>query len=372
MPRRVYLDHNATAPLRPEAVAAMTAAFACAGNPSSVHGEGRAARKLVDDARRAVARLVGVAAEAVVFTSGGTEANDLALNGCGRLRVLVGATEHDSVLAAVPGREIVPVDGNGVIRRDALAEMLAADARPAIVSVMRANNETGTLQPVAEVAALAHRHGALVHCDAVQAAGRIPLDLAVLGVDYASLSAHKLGGPKGIGALIVLNGAPLAPRLRGGAQEGRRRAGTENVPAIAGFGAAAAVVESALAAEIDRLAALRDRLETGIRAAANDAVIHAAAAERLPNTSCVAMPGVSGETQVMAFDLAGFAVSAGSACSSGKVTVSHVLAAMGMAEIPARNSIRISLGTTTVAADIDAFVAAWTSLHRRHATRRAS
>lgn len=359
----VYLDHNATAPLRPEAREAMLAALDAVGNPSSVHRFGREARRLVEAGRAQVAALAGVAPAQIVFTAGATEANALALTGLGRRQILTSAIEHDSALAWVTDR--VPVGGDGRVDLDALDRMLAAGAEPAVVSVMAVNNETGVIQPVAEAAAVARRHGALVHCDAVQAAGRIALPAVGTEVDALSLSAHKLGGPQGIGALVLRDGLPLAPLLRGGAQEGRRRAGTENVAGIAGFGAAAAAVAGRT--EMPRIAALRDDLER--RLVAEGAVVLGAGAPRVANTSCVAMPGVTAETQVAALDLAGVAVSAGSACSSGKVRRSHVLEAMGLPAELAESAIRISLGPATDAASVDRCVAAWSDLARRRRSR---
>ncbi len=363
MESSVYLDYNATAPLRPEARTAMAAALDVCGNPSSVHAPGRAARRLVEDAREQVAALVGAAPSQVIFTSGGTEANNMALKGCGRDRIIVSAIEHESVLRPAPDAEIAPVDGDGVVDAERLAARLGRDGPPALVSVMLANNETGAIQPVAEIAALARDHGALVHCDAVQAAGKIAIDMAGLGVDLLTLSAHKLGGPPGTGALIAGDGVTLAPLIAGGGQERGRRAGTENVAGIAGFGAAAEA--AAGLGGWPRIAALRDRLEARAGEAVPDLHIFGAAAPRLPNTSCLAMPGVRAETQVMALDLAGVAVSAGSACSSGKVEPSQVLLAMGAGEEAAANAIRVSLGWASESADVDAFLAAWADLHAR-------
>lgn len=345
-----YLDHNATSPLRPVALDAMVEALQAGGNPSSVHRSGRAARARIDKARHQVAGLVGALQSEIVFTSGGTEANNLALRG--HRRVLVSAIEHESVLKAVPDAERLPIDGNGVVDLAALERMLAD--KPALVSVMAANNETGVIQPIAEIVRLARAAGALVHCDAVQAAGKVPVDLHGLGVDYLSLSAHKLGGPTGIGALVVRNGAPLATDRVGGGQESWRRAGTENVSGIAGFGAAAEASRGGLDA------ALRDRLEADL-----PGKVHGAAVPRLPNTTCISMPGVKAETQVMALDLAGVAVSAGSACSSGKVTRSAVLAAMGADLAEAETAIRISCGWNTVFEDIERLIAAWQALYTR-------
>jgi cysteine desulfurase len=367
--RETYLDWNATAPPRPAAIAAMTAALALGGNPSSVHRRGRAARQWVERARDAVAALVGATPDGVVFVSGGTEANHLALLGGGRPRILVSAVEHGSVLHAAPAAECIPVERDGIVDPAALAAMLAADPRPALVSVMLANNETGVVQPVAALAAIARAHAALFHCDAVQAAGKLPLDIAALGADLVSLSAHKLGGPPGVGALVTTGAEPL-PLLRGGGQERGRRAGTENLPGIAGFAAAAEAARADLA-NYDRVRRLRDRLEAEALGAVPEARVIAAAAPRLPNTTALALPGIAAETQVIALDLAGIMVSAGAACSSGKVGPSHVLAAMRLPADLAGGTIRISLGWTTTERDIDHFLDAWTALARR-ARRRAA
>ena len=363
-----YLDWNATAPLRPEAAAAMSEALGRWGNPSSVHRRGRAARQIIERAREAVAGLLGdVDPSGVIFVSGGTEANHLALLGAGRERVLVSAIEHDSVRHAVRGAEIIPVGPEGVVAVDALDRLLGADVRLALVSVMHANNETGVIQPVAEIAAITRRHGAVFHCDAVQAAGKVALEVGTVGADLVTLSAHKIGGPPGVGALVVTGGVDVAPLLRGGGQERRRRAGTENLPGIAGFAAAAAA--AAEVAVYDRVAALRDGLETEIAAIAPDAVVLGAAANRLPNTSAIAMPGLAAETQVVALDLDGVMVSAGAACSSGKVGPSHVLAAMRVAPEIAASTIRVSLGWNSSEAEIAHFLRAWTALYRRRRGR---
>jgi cysteine desulfurase len=358
-----YLDHNATSPLRSQAAEAVSHALGVWGNPSSVHADGRAARRIVEDARRRVAGLAGTNPAAVVFTSGGTEANNLALRGCGRRRILASASEHLSVLEAADGIETIPVDGDGVVDLDALRKMLS-DGADAVVSVMLANNETGVIQPVPAVAELARAAGALFHCDAVQGAGKVPLNFKDLGADMVTLSAHKIGGPKGAGALIVDDRVQLRPLIRGGGQERGRRSGTENVPGITGFGAAAELATAELKGAVD-LAALRDRLESGLIEYIPGARVIAGDAARLPNTSCIALPGVSAETQLMALDLAGFAVSAGSACSSGKVKASHVLRAMGLADEVAGCAIRVSLGPTNNEAEIDAFVAAYGDFARQ-------
>ncbi|MDE1145560.1 MAG: aminotransferase class V-fold PLP-dependent enzyme [Azospirillaceae bacterium] len=357
----VYLDHNGTCPPRAEAVAAMVAVLSLPGNPSSVHAQGREARRRVEVARRQVAALVGLPPATLVFTGGGTEANALALNSAGDRAVITSAIEHASVLEATPGAVRCPVTTDGAIDLAALDALLAQAGAPAFISIMAVNNETGVIQPVAEVAALARRHGALFHCDASQAVGRLALDWAAIAPDYLAFSAHKIGGPQGVGALFVRDGVPLAPLLRGGGQERRRRAGTENVAGIVGFGAAAACDVAAFAT----LAILRDRLERELAAVAPDLMVAGAGAARVANTSCLVAPGWRGETQVMALDLAGVAVSSGSACSSGKVAASHVLAAMGLGPDLAGAAIRVSLGWSTTPKDVDRFIAAWTDLYRR-------
>ncbi len=354
---RIYLDHNATSPLRQAARTAMHAALELHGNASSIHGEGRAARASLDASREALARALGVIAPMVVFTSGGSEANNLAVKGAPVARAIISAVEHPSVIEAAKtsGKpvEILPVDGQGVVDLAALERLLQAGPK-ALVAVMLANNETGVVQPLREVAALAQKHGALVHCDAVQAFGKIAVNFGLLGVDTLSVSAHKLGGPVGAGALIIRDGLALEALIQGGGQELRRRAGTENIAAIAGF--AAAAHEKRL-----EIRHLRDELEKRLEGI----VVFGAAAERLPNTSCFALPGLSAETALMALDLAGFAVSSGSACSSGKVAKSHVLAAMGVAPDLAGNAIRVSLGWNTKAEDIEQFIVAWSRLAAR-------
>jgi cysteine desulfurase len=375
MTDRIYLDWNATAPLRPEARAAIAAALDCPGNPSSIHEEGRKARQLLEVAREQVAALVGAQPKLVTFTSGGTEANALALSpalqtGGGKAafdRLLISAIEHASVRAggqfAVEAMEEIPVTGNGIVDRDTLASRLAvltAQGHRVLVSVMLANNETGVIQPISELAAIVHEAGATLHVDAVQGTGRITCDINLLQADLLTISAHKLGGPKGAGALIRRNELHLArPLIRGGGQERGLRAGTENVAAIAGFGAAAKAAQQHLEADGVRITALRERLEAGLKVATPQAIIFGETAERLPNTTLVAVPGMKAETAVIAFDLAGFAVSSGAACSSGKVQASHVLAAMGAAPELARGGVRVSLGCSTTEEEIDRFINAW-------------
>jgi cysteine desulfurase len=362
--RTSYLDWNANAPMRPEAIAAVAASLDWCGNPSSVHRFGRRARQAINAAREQVAALVGAKPEEIVFTSGGTEANVLALDGFPSRRRIVSAIEHDSVLAVAPEAARIRVAGDGVADLDSLDALLAAEAKPALISLMFANNETGAVQPVAAAARLAHEHGALLHCDAVQGPGKVPVDFPELGVDLMTISGHKIGGPMGIGALILRTELPLQPVVKGGGQERGRRGGTENLLGIIGFGTAAALAKS----EIDcgqKIANLRALAEQRLLKLAPDAVIFAAAAPRLPNTIKVAMPGVAAATQVIALDLAGVAVSAGAACSSGKVTRSHVLDAMGVDPALAECAIRVSLGWSTSEAEIDHLIDAWGALYTR-------
>jgi cysteine desulfurase len=375
MTERTYLDWNATTPLRPEARAAMASAWEFQGNPSSVHAEGRQARHLVEEARGVLAQALGALPRNIVFTSGGTEANALALSpglyreaGSPVERLLVSAIEHTSVLAGgrfAPDRiKSVPVTPSGQVDLGALRTMLASGP-PALVSLMAANNETGAVQPVAEAAAAVHAAGGLLHVDAIQAFGKILLNLSALGADLVTLSAHKIGGPKGGGAVVIAEGvAGLDPLLRGGGQERGRRAGTEDVAGIAGFGAAAAAAVAAMAADAPRIEDLRNRLEAGLREQP-DVTIFSADTTRLPNTILFTAPGLKAETAVISFDLEGVAVSSGSACSSGKVQPSHVLLAMGVGPGEAQGAVRLSLGWSTSDHDVDRCLETWRKL-RRH------
>ena len=369
---RTYLDWNATAPLRREAQAAMVAALDVVGNPSSPHAEGRRARAIVEDAREQVAALLGARASEVVFTSGGTEGNNAVL-AAGWSKILLAGIEHDSVLAPARNSRArlvdLPVDHDGVVVREELSRALASASQgPALLSLQLANNETGVLQPVAGVAAEAKQHGLAVHSDAVQAAGRIPIDVLSLGVDYLTVSAHKLGGPQGTGALVFRGRRALSPLISGGGQERRRRAGTESVAAIAGFGAAAQAARRELA-QMARVGRLQAWLESQVRSITPEAVIIAERAARLPNTTDLALPGASAETLVIQFDLAGIAISAGAACASGKVGASHVLAAMGLSAELAGAAIRISLGHGSTQADVARFLDAWTHLAAKRRPR---
>lgn len=369
----VYLDHNATAKVRPEAIAAMTRTMENVGNPSSIHAAGRAARAVMEQARADVAALIAAPASTVVFTSGGTEANALAMESAiaaGAKRLIVSAIEHDSVreTAAASGVavEVLPVTADGVADLawlDArLARWDAADGKP-FVALMLANNETGVIQPVAEAAGIVHGAGGWLHVDAIQAAGKMPVDSRALGADTLSVSAHKIGGPQGVGALTFGPRATLARRQHGGGQERGRRGGTENLPGISGFGAAAKIAIAGLGAQ----AAFRDAAAERLKAAG--AVVIGEASPRLPNTLCVAMPGWTSDLQVMALDLAGVMVSAGSACSSGKVKASPVLSAMGLGDL-AGCAIRVSGGWSTTPEDWTRFAEVWLQAHARHAARR--
>lgn len=363
----VYLDYNAAAPVRPAVAAAVNQALAATGNPSSVHRFGTLARRRVEDARERIADLVGGAPQGVIFTSGGTEANNLALGGGPWRSLVVSAIEHDSVQAAADRSDVdavrIPVDGEGVVDLDALRRILAGAARPALVSVMLVNNETGVVQPLAAVAEVAREFGASVHCDAVQAVGRLPIDMADLGADLLTLSAHKIGGPQGSGALVVGDAVEISARIVGGAQELRRRAGTENTIGIAGFAAALDCVSDDLA-KATQWRGLRDRVEARLLSHPEVAIL-GAGADRVANTICVAMFGVTSETQVIALDLDGVAVSAGAACSSGKVGPSHVLAAMGVDRALVDCAIRVSFGWQTKESDLERFFESWRSLYRR-------
>jgi len=363
---RIYLDNNATTPVHPAVLEALQAALRDVfGNPSSIHKEGQAARRRIEEARESVACLAGAAAREVVFTSGGTESNNAAIFGAtgatNRKHVVTTAIEHPSVLEPIAELQrrgwavtIVSPTRNGVVPADAVIDAIRDDT--ALVAMMLANNESGAIQPVAEVARVTRERGVHLHCDAVQAAGKIDIDADTLGADTLSLSAHKLHAPKGIGALVVRNARVLERTMFGGAQERRRRAGTENVPLAIAFGVAAELARDADTRE--RMRALRDSLESSLLAADLGVTINSAAAPRLPNTSSVTFRGGDAEGIVIGLDLAGVAVSTGSACSSGRIEPSHVLIAMGLTADEARSTVRISLSRMSTAADVDGAMAA--------------
>ncbi len=358
----VYLDHNATTPVRASVVASMAEVLGSCGNPSSIHAAGRRARQRVEQARDRIRDGLGLSrGSALVFTGGGTEANRIALSAAGAGRLLVSAVEHDSILGAAPEATRLPVDRHGVVDLDALQSLLAESGGKVLVSIMAANNETGVLQPVAEIARLVRWAGGLFHCDAVQCIGRIPFDARE--ADLLTISAHKLGGPQGVGALIARSPDILRPHP-GGGQEGGLRPGTENVAGIVGFGVA--LVEAL--EEGDRwasLASLRDSAAKALLEIDPDSEVYGIGAPRLPNTLAIRMPGVPAETQIIALDLAGIGVSAGAACSSGKIKPSHVLSAMGVPSDEARSTIRISLGLQNTQDEIERLIAAWRALRLR-------
>ena len=361
-----YLDYNATAPIEHAAVEAMAAAARKWANPSSVHAAGRQARGMVEQARETVARHLGCSPQAVIFTSGGTEALGLGINGAQAAARLVSAVEHDAVLAQAADAIRIPVDADGIIDLAALERLLAEAPSPALVAVMQVNNETGVVQPIAAVLERAWAAGARVLVDSVQAAGKLPLPAA----DFVAVSAHKLGGPPGVGALIVRCADGFEAVLRGGGQERGYRAGTENLPGIVAF-AAALEARAGDAGWLERAGRLRDRLEARLRAEFPMVQVFGQGAERIGTTSCIRMPGVPAATQLIALDLAGYQVSAGAACSSGKVKTSHVLAAMGVPAEAASEAIRVSLGWRTTEAEVDGFAEAWAALARRQAARAA-
>ena len=371
MQQRIYLDHNATTPLHPAVVDRMAATLREEyGNPSSVHHFGQRAKAVVDDARAAVAALIGADASEVVFTSGGTESDNFAIRGIaealeasGRRHLIATAIEHEAVLNTLKALArrgwrvtLLPVDQSGIVSPDALREALADDT--ALVSVMHANNEIGTVQPIAELARLAHERGALFHTDAVQSAGKLPLDVKALGVDLLSISAHKFYGPKGVGAIWIRRGLRLLPIMTGGKHERNRRAGTENVAGIAGMGVAAQLARTKMAEEAARLGPLRDRLEQGILRAVPGTQVNGAREARVANTTNISFDRVEAESLLIALDLEGIAVSTGSACSSGTLEPSHVLKAMGFPPHRTQNSIRFSLGAANTEADVDRVIAA--------------
>ena len=373
MIENIYMDYNATAPTRTAVIDAMVDAMRHVGNASSVHASGRNARKIIEEARAKVAALVNARPRDIVFTSGGTEANNTVLKGAGAASLIVSKLEHDSVLATAKSADIpvyyINVDESGLVSLDHLRELLQSAPQPALVSVMLANNEIGTIEPIADCVKLALEFDAKIHCDAVQGCGKIAIDFEALGVDYLTLSAHKMGGPQGVGAIVLKPAVPLKSIIEGGGQELGRRSGTENVAAIAGFGVAAMDAFQDIAST-DKIQELKDRLESGIRKIGNDIIIVADKAERIANTSCIILPGISGETQVMHFDLAGISLSSGSACSSGKVKVSHVLSALGMEDSLANSSIRVSLGFNSTADDVDKFLSVYADLYKRTEKRR--
>ena len=369
MSQVTYLDHNATTSIYPEVVEVVGEVMRESGsNPSSIYGAGREARKRVESARACIADLVNAKTDEVIFTGSGSEADNMAIMGSSRNRVLVGETEHSAVLKTALLRtgksQLLPVNKDGIIELDVLEERLAETEDSSLVCVMAANNETGVLQPVRDVADIAHAHGALVLCDAVQAVGKIHVDFAAWDVDYMALSAHKIGGPQGVGALLCKEGVPFNSLVTGGGQERGARAGTENVPGIVGYGVAAEIVKDTWQTNATRVARFRDDLERQVLELSPCSEIFSVKAPRLPNTSNFSLPEVRSDTQVINLDLADIAVSAGSACSAGKIDLSHVLAAMGIASEIASTAIRVSFGWNSKVEDVHAFIAVWQKMIR--------
>lgn len=365
MPKITYLDYNATTPVRPEVIDRVAKLLAEPHNASSVHFYGREGKKHLENAREIIAQAVNAWKNEIVFTSSGTEANNAVLFAESSRRILVSAIEHSSIVKTVPHAEQIAVDANGVVKLDALRALLSKSTAPVLVSVMLANNETGVIQPVAEIVKLCRewQGDALVHTDAAQALGKISVDFSMLGVDMMTISAHKLGGPQGAAALVIRNDLPIKPLLTGGGQELGRRAGTENVAGISGFGLAVELAQKD-ATQWQQVRSWLDAMEDAILAHAPEAMVFGRDVPRLPSTSCIAMPGVGSETQLMSFDLAGVAISAGSACSSGRIESSHVIKAMGFAEV-AGTAIRISGGWNTIEADVQKALTEWKKLYDR-------
>lgn len=372
----IYLDYNATALMKPEVIEEMTRVMSIGGNPSSVHAVGRGAKAILERSRQTIARMINCRPQKIIFTGGGTEANNIALKATGVDHIVVAATEHDSIVGikenfsgtvagTVAGTvECLSVDENGLVSPEDLEKALKGTPEKTLVSIMLANNETGVVQDIKTLARIAHEAGALFHTDAIQALGKIPVDFRDLGVDMISFSAHKLSGPQGVGALVALEKITIRSIIFGGGQEVGRRSGTENLAGIAGFAKAVSLVPQNLK-NMDNLRMFRDRIEREISTHAPEVIFYGATSDRLPNTSTMLMPGVLSETQVMAFDLDGICVSSGSACSSGKVKPSHVVSAMGASQDQALSTIRVSLGWNTTEQDVNAFIAAWIKLYDR-------
>lgn len=358
-----YLDHNATTPMKPAVVEKMQEMLAFPGNASAIHKAGREARRRIEQARGEIAAALHIGTrDVIVFTGGATEANNLALLGAGMERVIVSAIEHPSVLGVRSDADVLPVLPSGIVDVAALDKMLEGNTRQTLISVMHVNNETGVIQPMADIVAIARKRGALVHTDAVQAFGKIPLDVQKLGADFVTLSAHKMGGPQGVGCLVICNCNPVAPLVRGGNQEKNIRSGTENLPGIVAFGHAATLVNTA---DFEKLAVWRDKIETSLAAAAPELVFFGKDMPRIANTTMFALPGAPSETQLISLDLAGICVSNGSACSSGTVKASHVLKAMGADDAAAGASLRVSLGWNTTEKDVDFFIEQWLKMYNR-------
>lgn len=364
MKKLTYLDCNATAPVRPQVIDLMGQILAEPGNASSVHGAGRQARKHVEDARGQIARAFAVGPQQVIFNSGATEGNNTIIKGFAGRRILISAIEHASLVDSGVDAETIPVTADGIVDLAALERMLTQTPGTALVSVMMVNNETGVIQPVAEIAKLAKAHGALFHTDAVQALGRIAFTRESVGADFITVSSHKLGGPQGAGAIIMAPKAPLPKLIHGGGQERRQRAGTENIAAIAGFGLAVEIAMQEMT-QYQGLATLRDKIESALNSGTNSVRIHGKDVSRVANTTSFSLTGSTSETLLLALDLEGIAISSGSACSSGTVKPSHVLTAMGIGTQEAGCALRVSLGWNTSEQDVEDFISAWDKVRQR-------
>lgn len=363
--KRIYLDYNATCPIRPEVITAVTEAMTIIGNPSSIHQEGRQCKKLIEQARAHIASLVSCTPKQVIFTSGATETNNMLLKGYApHRRILIGATEHPSIVDGGVEAEQIPVLENGILDLDALKAMLESDLRPTFVSIMMVNNETGVIQPIKEIGALLKNYDCIFYSDTAQATGRIPVHFPSMNVDFISLSSHKIGGPQGTGAIVMAKGTNPPTLLHGGGQERRQRAGTENVAGIHGFGLAAQLALDGLD-DYQKLTTYQKQIEVALKASHPDLIINGETTPRVANTTSMCLKGFDASTLLMNLDLEGIAVSTGSACSSGSIKASYVLKAMGASDSQAKSGLRISTGWATTQDDIDAFISAWTNIMKR-------
>lgn len=363
MTTQIYMDYNATAPVFPAVIDAMAAALAHTGNASSVHGFGRAARKMVENARQQIAETINARPAQIIFTGGGTESNNTALQCFKRERIFISAVEHESMIKH-KNANIIPVDQDGMVSPETLDRILSQEKTPALISIMLANNETGVIQPIADLVEIAKKHNALFHVDAAQALGKIPVNFAKLNIDALTLSAHKFGGPMGVGALVVKEEMPFTAFLSGGGQERYRRAGTENIPAIVGFGVACMQIAKHQL-RWEKIENWRNDMEQKIKRIAPETIFFGEKSDRLPNTSCFATPGWAAEKQVLAMDLSNIAIGSGSACSSGKVEPSHVLKAMGANTEQTKSAIRISMGWQTKQTDVQTLIKTWQGLYQK-------
>jgi len=363
--KTIYLDHNATTALKPLVRNLIEDNLDFCGNASSIHKIGREAKKKIEQAREEIAGLVNAPPRSsIVFTSGASEANNMLLKGCDCERIIISETEHSSVINSLENKELIAVDSNGIIKLDELSKKLESKNCPTLISVMMVNNETGVIQPIKKIVEIAKKHGALVHTDAVQAAGRIPIDIKNIGVDFLTLSSHKIGGPQGAGCLVISGCFPIKPLINGGGQEKNLRAGTENILSIMGFGKAASLAAESID-EYKKLAKLRNKIENTLKEINPDIKFWGEDSPRVANTTMFSVPKISGETQLIALDLEDIYISNGSACSSGTVKASHVLKAMGASDNQASSALRISLGWNSTEKDVEYFLDEWIDIYNR-------